>query len=119
MHHVLNTFEYKEVIVVEHLKMRDYNEEYVHVKSLFDECRYWAVKVSALNYTLSVIIESCQKKGWSTEKIVEFVYNIQGERDFEIQEGSIRFLDELFKQSIQPALSLDDRLFAAERKLYE
>lgn len=120
MHHTFSSIEYKEFLSVNCLEQKNaYDEQFIHLKDFFEDIHSWSLKLSGINHLLCIIIEQYEKKTIQGEIILNYVYNLTEVADFEIQESSIRFIDNLFNNNIVKGLSLEDNLIIAQNKLYE
>lgn len=115
---ILNREEYKEIIIVSHLQKRKFNEEYSYLESfLYDISITWDRKLTGLNHFLSIILEQFEKADEKNKPIIDFVYRLEFETNFEIQEGSIEFLESLFLNTNDSSETLEEQLINAEDRL--
>jgi hypothetical protein len=118
MHRTFTRNEYKEVIIVRHLTVRGFDEEYDYLEDYLSDALSWDVKLSGINHLLSIILEQFEKRGVPTQQVIDFVYSMEGQFDFEIQEGEIRYIDSLYSNEPGTSLTLEEELISAENRIY-
>ena len=99
----------------------------LHNKTLDDDLKYleefyqdavsWDRKLSSLNHFLSIIIEQFEKRGIDCSSILNYMYSLENYCHFEIQEGSIRFIDSLFETECNSSLTLEEELIIAQNRI--
>ncbi|MFE3868002.1 hypothetical protein ACFX5E_07930 [Flavobacterium sp. LS2P90] len=118
MHHTFSREEYKEFLLVEFLKSKDYDENFSHLTGHFESLKYWEIKISSINNILTIILEQLEKRGIDTNEIIKFIYELPLSYDFLIQETDIRFIDTLYKNILSPNLVLEDYLIDTQYSIY-
>lgn len=116
MKHIFTKVEYKAFIDA-HLHEIKYSDEFVYVDELFQSSIYWDRKICGINHLLSVVIEQLVKSGKNPNMVVDFVYNLPDQCNFEIQETSEWFIDELYQMTLNSGLDLEDYLIMVQGKL--
>lgn len=116
MNHTFTKQEYKEFIVaVFHAK--GYEEDFKYLEEIYNLSIYWEKKISGINHFLSVVLEQFAKKEIETLDIIDFVYSLPDNCNFEIQESTERFLDTLLDHTINPSMDLEDQLILIQNKI--
>jgi hypothetical protein len=118
MHHTLSRNEYKELLSVEHLKLRRFEDAFSHIEEFFEDSKTWDRKISGLNLLLSIIIEQYQKENIDVKLVIAYVYELNECQNFEIQEGSLHFLESLFKNDYNPEIDIEEDLIIAQNRIY-
>lgn len=118
MQHTLSREEYKEILFVEHLNHKKFDDDYKHVQQFIEDAKNWDRKLSGLNHLLSIIIEQFQKKGIKIDGVIDFVYSLNSNCDFEVQEGDLQFLESLFKNDWSSDNELEEELIIAQNRIY-
>ncbi len=118
MHHTFNREECKEFLMVEFLKIKQYDENFSHLIGHFESLKYWEIKISIINSLFTIILEQLEKRGIDTNEIIKFIYELPTNYDFLIQETDIRFIDSLYKNILSPNLVLEDYLIDTQYSIY-
>ena len=118
MHHTFSREEYKEFLMVEFLKSKVYDENFIHLIDHFESLKYWDIKISSINHLFTIILEQLEKKGIDTNEIINFIYELALNYNFLIQETDIRFIDTLYKNILSPNLVLEDYLINTQYSIY-
>ncbi|MFT3747221.1 MAG: hypothetical protein QM768_02855 [Agriterribacter sp.] len=115
--HCLNINEYHDIIRVNLLggkKSGDY--EYVH--EIFESCHYWENKVIGYNYFLSLLLERLIKQYEISSDLIDKVYQIKEQANFDIQEFVEDFLEKLFTSNIyNPDITIEEMLIDFQNDL--
>ena len=117
MHHTLNRKELREIISVKCLKLTTFDEETLYLNDFFNDSLSWDRKLLSLNHLLSIILEQFDKKGIEHQLVIEYIYRLQEECHFEVQEGDIRFIDSLYTNDCGSSLDLEEELITAQNRL--
>lgn len=116
MIYTFNKEEYKQFIKGNFYN-EDYPTEFEYIKDIYDSTLYWERKICGLNHFLSIVLEQFGKLDKNTIEIIEFVYSRPDICNFEIQESSEWFLDNLYEFIITPGLTLEDYLIMVQNKM--
>lgn len=117
MNHTFNKSELKEIIRVLCLKVKDFDDENLYLKEFMDDSFSWDRKLFSLNHLLSIVLEQLQKEDVEHQVVIDYIYNLQEEYNFEVQEGDLRFIDSLYKSHCTGDLDLEDELIIAQNRL--
>ncbi|MCR1024287.1 hypothetical protein NQT66_05675 [Cellulophaga baltica] len=117
MHHTLSLNELKELISVLCHNTKSFDDELRYIENFYNDSVSWDRKLISLNHLLSRVIEQFEKKGIDTTTILNFIYNLQKQCYFEIQEGDIRFIKSLFNNDCGSSLTLEEELLIAQNRI--
>lgn len=115
MNHTLNLSELDALIKAELFKSDSYNPEFNYLKEFFEDAHYWDRSITSINHILSRLLEKLDSE--QCESTLEFIYSLIDKCYFIIQEGTVEFIDELFKNDFNPLLSLEEELIIAQNRL--
>lgn len=118
MHHTFTREEFKELLEVLFLEVREFDENFSYIAEFLSDSSCWDRKLSSINHLFSIILEQFEKKGVENQLVIDFVYNLCDTHDFEIQESNVHFLESLFTNDLGTSLSLEEELIIAENKIY-
>lgn len=118
MHYTFSREEFKEFLEARHIKSRIFEEKFEYLSDFLNDSLCWDRKLSCLNHLFSIILEQFEKKNIDNQGVIDFVYQLCESHDFEIQEGSLRFIESLFSNDIGTGLTLEEELIIAENKIY-
>ena len=117
LHHTLNITELKELISVQCLHNKTLDDDLKYLEEFYQDAVSWDRKLSSLNHFLSIIIEQFEKRGIDCSSILNYMYSLENYCHFEIQEGSIRFIDSLFETECNSSLTLEEELIIAQNRI--
>lgn len=117
MHHIFNKLELKEFVQVLCINSKVFDKEFKYIEDFYTDAISWDRKLICHNHFLSIVIEQLEKAGIDNTKVVDFIYSQEEKCHFEIQEGSMRFLESLFENDCSNSLSLEEQLIIAQNKL--
>ncbi|GAA6766479.1 hypothetical protein AAFH68_24210 [Flavobacterium sp. CGRL1] len=116
MNHTLSKQEYKEFIVGSfHSKV--YEEDFKYLEEIYNSSLYWERKVSGINHFLAIVLEQFAKRDIETMDIIEYIYSLPENCNFEIQESTERFIDVLYEYIINPDINLEEQLIIIQNKI--
>ena len=116
----LNNDAYHQILENEFFK-RDYDPEFSNLEGWIKQSKeFFDVELVAFNYFLSRNIEAYLKKGIQCEELINFVYKLEEQMLFTIQEFDYRFITYLIlEQAPGSESSLDEDLINAIQDYYE
>ncbi|WP_396210919.1 hypothetical protein [Flavobacterium sp.] len=117
MKHTLSKKEYKELISVICLDIKKYEEEFIYLEDLYEGSKYWETKICGINHILCIILEQFEKIDVSSSEIINFIYNLSDNCNFEIQESDERFIDLLLSNKLNPSISLEEYLIYTQNSI--
>ncbi|MCA1966900.1 MAG: hypothetical protein LDL23_09655 [Flavobacterium sp.] len=115
--HTLTKLECKEIINVEILKSKKYDEDFNHLSEYIEGIKYWDIKLSSINNILTILLEQVEKKDINSKCVIDYLYNLSENTSFYIQETDLDFLDLLYKNTLHADLTLEDYLINTQNEL--
>lgn len=115
--HTLTKLECKEIINVEILKSKKYDDDYIHLSEYIEGIKYWDIKLSSVNNILTILLEQVEKKDINSKCVIDYLYDLSENTSFYIQETDLDFLDLLYKNTLHADLSLEDYLINTQNEL--
>lgn len=119
MDYILRTLEIRELLRVNCLRDKTYDDEFEDLRIHFEGCLYWTSSIYNINHLLSVVLEQLERRGADTSEVVKYVYNLINERQFSIQEGTEEYLDSLYRIPSNLDIELEDELISAQKRICE
>lgn len=114
--HCLTRKEYKQILDKECRKV-SYDDEYV--EKLLEDCKGWDVQLIGINHQLSIILEQYMKRGIVCKRVIDFVYSLEEEAYFHVEEMNSDFITRLYINHLPRTYSLEECLIEAQRPIYE
>lgn len=116
MIYCLSILEYKELVQVKYFSQKKGADfEYIH--EVFNSCYYWDNQVVAINYFLSLILEGIQKKRKVDLQILDLIYEIRDNANFQIQEFDLEFIENLYNVQYNSHVEIEDLLIEVQNSL--
>jgi len=117
VHHTLNFEEFKELLKVLCLNIKSFDNELNYLQEFYNDALFWDRKLCSINHILSRILEQFDKEEIQYSNVIEYVYYLTEISNFQIQEGDIRFLDELVSSKSIEELSLEEELIITQNAI--
>jgi hypothetical protein len=116
--HCLDIAEYKEILLVEFYKKK-HSEDLAYIHQIFEACKYWDNKIIGINYFLSIAFENIAKNEKLSNEIIDFIYELSGTMNFEIEEIDADFINKLYENFTSSlTTSLFDELIDIQKKIH-
>lgn len=116
-YHTLSKEECKEIILVEFFKIKKYEDDKEHLIELIENIKYWESSLSSINNILTIVLEQFEKKGFDSNQIIKYVYELSNSCNFIIQETDLQFIDQLYTNTLNNGLLLDEYLINTQNEL--
>ncbi|MBN8642288.1 MAG: hypothetical protein J0L86_10800 [Flavobacteriales bacterium] len=116
MKYALSIDEYNEFLNIVYFN-NDFNkEDYCHIEEHYENSKYWEITICGINHLLCILLERLEKKGKYKPELIDFIYELDQECSFLIQESDEHFIENLYKYPFNGS-TLEQHLIEVQNNL--